>query len=91
MAAPTEPQCSTPKPRRKSFRSWLTDQLDRDDPVGDLARDAIFDSRWIGKSRLSLRCRMGGGLTTCSGAYDALAEAGREYAAWLASVSEERP
>lgn len=27
-----------------TFRRWLTEQRDRDDPVGDIARDVLADS-----------------------------------------------
>jgi hypothetical protein len=31
---------------RQTFRQWLRDQRERDDWVGDLARDADLDGRW---------------------------------------------
>jgi len=31
-----------------SFAEWLTDQQHRDDPVGDLARDADLDPQPVG-------------------------------------------
>lgn len=30
--------------RSQSFTTWLREQADRDDPVGDLAREAIADT-----------------------------------------------
>lgn len=32
--------------RRRGFASWLKKQIDRDDPIGDLARDAERDDDW---------------------------------------------
>ena len=41
-------------PQRATFRSWLGAQADRDDPVGDLARDATDDRCWTGVGWRSL-------------------------------------
>ena len=32
--------------KHRSFAAWLRDQRMRDDPVGDLARDAADDPQW---------------------------------------------
>lgn len=36
------------QPIGDGFTSWLLEQRDRDDPVGDLARDAGVDPKWPG-------------------------------------------
>ena len=41
-------------PHRATFRSWLDAQAERDDPVGDLARDAHADPCWTGEGWRSL-------------------------------------
>jgi hypothetical protein len=33
-------------PRPTTFTGWLKLQGDRDDPIGDLARDVALDPRW---------------------------------------------
>lgn len=35
------------------FTAWLREQRDREDPVGDLARDAAVDPNWPGDVSLS--------------------------------------
>ena len=32
--------------RRRTFKRWLATQIDRDDPIGDLAKDAKADPAW---------------------------------------------
>lgn len=59
------------------FGKWLRIQKYRNDPVGDLARDAVED-KWQGKTADSLRKRMNV-LGACSGAFDALKMAVRSY------------
>ena len=47
------------KPKRSlTFRGWLKTCRDRDDPVGDLARDAFRDPNWKGRTVESLRSRI---------------------------------
>lgn len=36
------------KNRRTGFTEWLTEQIARSDPVGDLARDVAEDASWPG-------------------------------------------
>jgi uncharacterized protein YozE (UPF0346 family) len=62
------------------FKAWLNQQVDRDDSVGDLARDAKRDGNWP-KGRASLR-RLRAYLESrqaMPGALDALEQAWREY------------
>jgi hypothetical protein len=40
--------------RKISFQTWLRQQRDRDDPIGDLARDYISDCRSHGVRRRSV-------------------------------------
>ncbi len=60
-----------------TFRAWLREQRDRDDPVGDLAQDALADRGWRGNSVASLADRMT--WIACSEARAALREAAEEY------------
>lgn len=63
----------------KTFRTWLKQRLNDDDPVGDLARDA-FSSRsgWKGCTGLSLKQNMNSH-GACSEAFLALVEARKRY------------
>ncbi|MFN8163895.1 MAG: hypothetical protein U0R26_08705 [Solirubrobacterales bacterium] len=56
------------------FTAWLCEQQDRDDPVGDLARDAAVDPNWPGDVALSDLIDHVGGF-----AEDTLKEAYTEY------------
>lgn len=39
----------------KQFKVWLLEQVKRNDPVGDLARDALYDrANWGGKGKPSI-------------------------------------
>lgn len=40
----------------KSFREWISKQKDRDDPVGDLARDILQDKDWPASSFRKVTC-----------------------------------
>ena len=58
------------------FTDWLSEQRDRDDPIGDLARDMLDDSYWPST------CESLSGLLTylahrgaCEGAIRALTQA----------------
>jgi len=45
--------------KAKRYRTWLWEQRDRDDPVGDLARDAWRDRKgWRGMTVASFRDRL---------------------------------
>lgn len=41
-----------------TFRGWLREQVDRDDPVGDIARDALDDIGWTGRNADTLARRL---------------------------------
>ena len=42
-----------------TFRSWLVEQHERDDAVGDLSRDTIADQEcWVGQSARDLRAHL---------------------------------
>jgi hypothetical protein len=41
-----------------TFRKWLESQQDLDNPIGDLAKDALQDTGWEGDSSDSLLLRM---------------------------------
>lgn len=61
-----------------SFNKWLmADQTHRDDPVGDLARDAFHDPEWptTEVAQMQRLSEMG----ACQGAHDALEQAWQEY------------
>lgn len=64
-----------------TFTSWLLDQTDRDDPIGDLANDAKRDAGWprdaTARAAFESHIRRSGSDT--SGAVRALHEAWREY------------
>ncbi|MGL5063021.1 MAG: AbrB/MazE/SpoVT family DNA-binding domain-containing protein [Microcoleus sp.] len=64
--------------RRKSFRTWLWEQLDSDCPFGDLARDAKQDKDWKGTAASSLRTRMYAN-NACYEALRTLTEAEKRY------------
>ena len=70
------------KAQHPSFIDWLFSQKERDDPIGDLARDAISDGRENirGKRWQSLRQRMLA-KAACAEACEALREAVREFRA----------
>ncbi|MGQ9683846.1 MAG: YozE family protein [Anaerolineae bacterium] len=65
---------------RASFTQWLLQQVDRDDPVGDLAGDAARDPEWPaggrGLSRFLVYLRNRG---ACEGAITALQLAWSEW------------
>jgi len=67
----------------KTFGAWLKAQQERNDPVGDLARDFIDACRWMkndpmamspGSVTLQMAC-----LNACSEAYEALDAAAAEW------------
>jgi len=43
---------------RLTFRGWLRQQIDRDDPVGDIARDSFDDRGRIGRNWDTLAQRL---------------------------------
>lgn len=62
-----------------TFYNFLENQIDRDDPVGDLARDAMYDKRFPHietEGALLSHLRIMG---ACDGALDAASEAWKEY------------
>ena len=69
-------------PERAHFRGWLLAQIDRDDPVGDLARDAAIDTCWttIGWRRFVFHIANEHGAT--DRAVDAARQARAEYRDW---------
>ncbi len=73
-----ETESSTPP----TFRDWLAKQVGRDDPIGDLAHDALGDRQWTGDSVESLRVRMAA--IACHGVLEALDDAARRYRRHLA-------
>lgn len=63
-----------------TFRDWLKAQRRRQDPVGDLARDAVADlSCWHGKTWRGLGRHMRNEHAASEGALAALARARREW------------
>jgi hypothetical protein len=68
------------KANRRSFRMWLNAQVGREDPVGDLANDALRQSSgtWISHSDLRAKMRTAG---ACAEAMQALEDARKEFAA----------
>lgn len=70
-----------------TFIPWLRQQKDRDDPVGDLARDLLRDpGREKIRSVVALRSRLSGG-RVCQGALDAFEKALNN---WRATKDAER-
>jgi len=70
------------------FRSWLLDQIDRGDPVADLAKDIRDDREFRGRTVAALELRMGR-CGACSQAFEALKEAELEWRAYRRSVSRD--
>ena len=70
-------------PERAHFRGWLLAQVDRDDAVGDLARDAALDDCWttIGWRRFVRHIASEHGAT--DRALDAARQARAEWREWL--------
>ena len=67
------------KPVRGRFYRWLMRQLERDDPIGDLARDIKRDSAFPASgSLLEIRLHLGS-LGACGEAVRALDEAWSEF------------
>ena len=65
-----------------TFNQWLKAQVFRDDPVGDLARDAAMDDRpKPRKNKLTTWHAFLGSAGACSAAHDALDEAWEAYEA----------
>lgn len=60
-----------------SFKKWLLQQKDRDDPVGDLARDANNDEHT--PSSIQDWKKYFNRIRACEGAHEALERAVREY------------
>ena len=61
-----------------TFRAWLMEQKKRKDPIGDLARDVIRDSKFKGTTVQELEDRMFQ-LHACAEALDALRDAKSEF------------
>lgn len=62
-----------------TFWPWLKRQGDRDDPIGDLSRDALADKHRKGSTLASWRKHLEQ-RGACGGALKALEEAWQEYA-----------
>jgi len=62
-----------------TFWPWLKRQSDRDDPIGDLSRDALADKHRKGSTLASWRKHLEQ-RGACGGALKALEEAWQEYA-----------
>lgn len=63
----------------KTFKAWLRQRLGDNDPVGDLARDALSArSEWRGHTELSLRQNMNSH-GACNEALATLIEATKRY------------
>ena len=61
-----------------TFRAWLAQHEYEDSPIGDLAKDALSDSTWVGDTYLSLHSHLllkG----ACYQAFEALDMADRRY------------
>ena len=63
----------------RTYLGFLFGQRGRDDPVGDLARDAFYDSSWDG-SQHALKL-----MTRDTAAEDAFERSVREYRKWMDS------
>lgn len=61
-----------------TFMKWLKKQVDRDDPIGDLAKDAMRDKRHKPKSRRGWE-RFLSDVGACYAARDAAKQAWDEY------------
>jgi hypothetical protein len=61
----------------QAFITWLCQQVDRNDPIGDLARDLVADSDFGPPAYSQLLCGVKRG---CAGAQRALEAALRQYA-----------
>lgn len=79
---------------QRTFYSWLRQQRDRQDPVGDLARDAISDEEFPRTGRRHMRPYTRAHLyrylekrNACSGALRAFALAYSEYEAATRAAS----
>ena len=70
----------------RTFLGWLRRQAKRDDPIGDLAKDTIEDRRRPrGLTPESLYNRMVD-VGACEQAFQALVDARREFAGFLAAL-----
>lgn len=63
------------------FKVWLKRQKHRNDPVGDLARDAMRDRHWPPGAKLSRLEGYLGERGACKEAHEALYRAWREWQA----------
>jgi uncharacterized protein YozE (UPF0346 family) len=75
-------EMSMTKNQHRSFAAWLRNQRRRDDPVGDLARDAAADRHWP-KAAKSLPRLLDylAGRGACPGAVEACRRAWAEFRA----------
>ncbi|MDG9966945.1 sterile alpha motif-like domain-containing protein [Achromobacter mucicolens] len=65
------------------FAQWLGQQRDRDDPIGDLARDAFHDAKTYKLQNLDAWVAYLGSAGASSGAMQACRKAWAEYEAGL--------
>lgn len=62
-----------------TFNQWLKQQIERDDPIGDVARDVSRDDRCKPQNTLVSWRNFLSAAGACQGAHDALDEAWDEY------------
>lgn len=73
---------------KATFRAWLKAQIDRDDPVADLAQDVRADSCMTGRTPASIRRHM----ETAHGASaEALAALDRAALEWQTNQDRTNP
>lgn len=70
---------------KATFERWLKRQFDRDDIIGDLARDFIFSNKTRRKQEKCDEYHLSS-WRACREAYEALKEAKQEYAQFLKQI-----
>lgn len=73
--------------KKQSFNQWLKKQVKRNDPIGDLARDAANDSERKPRTLEGWRDHLYDN-SACDGAFVALGEA---YSEWQSGVTPDTP
>lgn len=74
-----------------TFTDWLLTQKHRDDPVGDLARDAAQDPTWPKEETLDSHIDHMESRGACAGAIEALAQTWDKYEQVKKGVGEPEP